>query len=86
MEKNDNVIFGKLNPLEKFAGELPVLSKEKTDGYYFGKGRICDELFLCNMRPGTVDRIYFIGEHNAYVKDMENVAFKNKKWKALRYL
>ena len=29
MEKNDNVIFGKLNPLEKFAGELPVLSKEK---------------------------------------------------------
>ena len=79
MEKNDNVIFGKLNPLEKFAGELPVLSKEKTDGYYFGHGRICDELFLCNMRPGAVDRIYFIGEHNAYVKDMENVAFKDKK-------
>lgn len=79
MEKNDNVIFGKLNPLEKFAGELPVLSKEKTDGYYFGNGRICDELFLCNMRPGAVDRIYFIGEHNAYVKDMENVAFKDKK-------
>ena len=79
MEKNDNVIFGKLNPLEKFAGELPVLSKEKTDGYYFGHGRICGELFLCNMRPGAVDRIYFIGEHNAYVKDMENVAFKDKK-------
>ena len=79
MEKNDNVIFGKLNPLEKFAGELPVLSKEKTEGYYFGHGRICDELFLCNMRPGAVDRIYFIGEHNAYVKDMENVAFKDKK-------
>lgn len=79
MEKNDNVIFGKLDPLEKFEGELPVLSDKKTDGYFFSNGRICDELFLCNMRPGTVDRIYFIGKEHAYVKDMENVAFRDKK-------
>lgn len=79
MEKNDNVIFGKLAPLERFEGKLPPLSENRTDGYYFGNGRICDELFLCNMRPGTVDRIYFIGGKNAYVKDMENVRFVNKK-------
>lgn len=79
MEKNDNVIFGKLNPLDKFEGTLPELSEDKVDRYYFGNGRICDNLFLCNMRPGTVDRIYFIGEKYAYVKDMENVRFVDKK-------
>ena len=79
MEKNHNVIFGKLNPLDKFEGTLPALSEDKMDRYYFGNGRICDNLFLCNMRPGTVDRIYFIGEKYAYVKDMENVRFVDKK-------
>lgn len=79
MEKNDNAILGKLNPLEKFEGIMPALSENKTDGYFFGGGRICDDLFLCNMRPGTVDKIYFIGEKHSYVKDMENVKFVNKK-------
>lgn len=79
MEKNDNAILGKLNPLEKFDGTMPALSENKTDGYFFGGGRICDDLFLCNMRPGTVDKIYFIGEKHSYVKDMENVKFVNKK-------
>ena len=79
MEKNDNAILGKLNPLEKFEGIMPALSENKTDGYFFGSGRICDDLFLCNMRPGTVDKIYFIGEKHSYVKDMENVKFVNKK-------
>ena len=65
--------------MDKFEGTLPVLSEDKMDRYYFGNGRICDNLFLCNMRPGTVDRIYFIGEKYAYVKDMENVRFVDKK-------
>lgn len=79
MEKNDDAVFENLNPLDKFEGELPPLSESAKDGYYFGNARICDEVFLCNIRPGTVDRIYFIGEKYAYVKDMENVDFVDKK-------
>ena len=79
MKKNDSIIFGKLNPLDRFEGKLPPVADDKIDRYFFANGRICDELFLCNIRPGTVDRIYFIGKNNAYVKDMEDVAFIDKK-------
>lgn len=73
LEINDNVIFGHLNPPEEYTGTLPQTANEKIDRDYFGRLRICDNLFLFSMVPGMVDRIYFIGKKNKYVQDYSDI-------------
>ena len=79
MTVNDRVVFGKLRSPEIFEGELPEISKEKHDSYYFGKAELCDDLLLCAMRPGVIDRIYFIGDNNKYVQSYEGMEYIDRK-------
>lgn len=69
MEVNDRVLFGNLKSPDIFEGKLPCVSSESVDKTIFGRVRICDDLMLCAFKPGYVDRIYFVGENNSYVKD-----------------
>lgn len=73
IEKNNNVVFGKLKAPEEFVGVLPEISDEKIDREYFGRVKLCDNLFLFAMEPGMIDRIYFIGENNKYVQDYSDI-------------
>lgn len=73
LEKNDNVVFGSLTPPDEFEGQIPEVSSERVDREYFGRARLCDNLFIFAMVPGIVDRIYFIGENNKYVQDYADV-------------
>lgn len=73
LERNDNVVFGSLKPPEEFTGQMPETADEKIDRDYFGRIRLCDNLFLFTMVPGMADRIYFIGKKNKYVQDYSNI-------------
>lgn len=73
LEKNDNVVFGNLKPPKEYTGQLPEVANEKIDREYFGRVRLCDNLFLFAMVPGTVDRIYFIGKKNKYVQEYSEI-------------
>ncbi len=79
MEKNDNALLGKLNPPEEYYGELPEISEEKIDRDYFGRVKLCDSLFLFNMEPGMIQRIYFVGEKNSYVEDYSEITPTDKR-------
>ena len=79
MEVNDRVLFGNLKSPDVFEGELPHVSFESVDRTIFGRVRICDDLMLCSFRPGYLDRIYFVGEKNMYVKDYSILKEVNRK-------
>lgn len=69
VEVTDNVIFGSLNPPAVFEGELPPLAEERIERAYFSGAHLCEDLFLGNILPGRIDRIYFVGENHSYVQD-----------------
>ena len=73
VENTDAVIFGSLMPPAPFTGQMPREVEEPIDREYFSGVRLCDELFLSNILPGRVDRIYFIGSEHAYVQDYSNM-------------
>ena len=52
---------------------MPPLADEKIDREYFGRARLCDNLFLFAMMPGMAERIYFIGENNKYVQEYQDI-------------
>lgn len=79
MELNSRAVFGSIKPPAVFDGELPPVSSEKIEKSYFGACKLCDELFLCSMMAGCVDRIYFVGEQNAYVQDYSGMELGSKK-------
>ncbi len=79
MEKNENVVVGKLKAPEEFHGTLSEISSERIDRYYFGRARICDDLFLFAMLPGGITNMYFIGENHAYVQNYSNVKPEEKR-------
>lgn len=73
VETTDHVIFGNLSAPDVFRGEMPPESEEPIDREYFSGVRLCDDLFLSNILPGRIDRIYFVGEKHAYVQDYSNM-------------
>lgn len=73
VETTDNVIFGSLAAPDPFSGQLPKETEKSIDREYFSGVRLCDDLFLSNILPGRVDRIYFIGKEHAYVQDYSNM-------------
>jgi len=79
LEKNSNAVYGSLEPPEEFAGQIPPVADEKIDRDYFGRVKLCDNLFLFAMVPGMADRIYFIGKHNQYVQDYSGIKHANRK-------
>lgn len=74
VELVEKVIFGKLHAPEIFDGQMPPRVKEPIERMYFGNIRLCDDLFICSILPGRIDRVYFIGENHAYVQDYSNMA------------
>ncbi len=79
LEKNLDVIHGQLNPPEIFEGQLPEPSEEKLKKRIFGNIRLCGNLFLFAFRPGTVQKVYLIGENYSYVQDYSGLKRKRKK-------
>ena len=79
MELNDKVVFGSLKSPEVFNGVLPPVSSEKLDRSRFGRGRVCDDLFICSIKPGFVDKIYFVGDNNSYVNEYTGIEEGNRK-------
>ena len=67
------VIFGTVTPPEIFTGELPGIRQERIPKECFSGSRICEELYICNILPGAISRIYFIGENHAYVQDYSSM-------------
>jgi hypothetical protein len=78
-EKKEDVIFGTLLPPERFDGTLPPLEEKAIERIYFSGVRLCDDLFICYILPGRIDKIYFIGENNKYVQDYVGMRVKNAK-------
>ena len=79
MEVNDKVLFGNLKAPDKFNGEIPPVCSDKIEKSIFGRVVLCDDLMICTFKPGFVDRIYLIGENNAYVKDYSVLEELNRK-------
>ena len=41
---------------------------------------MCEELFISSILPGSIDRIYFVGETHAYVQDYSDMIKRNVKF------
>lgn len=74
-----DVVVGGLEPPEPFRGTLPEASEDKLRKKIFGNIRVVDELFLFAFRPGTVQRVYLIGEKYSYVQDFSRLKRLPKK-------
>lgn len=79
IDSTSETVFGKLELPEPFSGEMPPLNEERIEKFYFSKPHMCDNLFLFSMRPGTIERIYFVGENHAYVQDYSMLELQNRK-------
>ena len=75
-----DVIFGTLAAPQVFTGELPELQSERIPRAVFSGSRICGELYVCNMLPGTVSKVYLVGEAHAYVQDYTGMLEKRVKY------
>jgi hypothetical protein len=73
------MVLGSLAPPKPFSGELPPESEEKLKKKIFGNIRISDRLFLFAFRPGTVQKVYLVGEGHAYVQDFSRLQKKPRK-------
>ncbi len=79
LEKNLDVIHGQLSSPEIFEGQLPEPTQEKLKKKIFGNVRLCGNLLLFSFRPGTVQKVYLIGEKYSYVQDYSGLERKMKK-------
>jgi hypothetical protein len=73
------VVMNNLQPPKPFAGTLPPESDEKLKKKILGNIRVSDELLLFAFRPGTVQKIYLIGEKYSYVQDFSHLQKKPRK-------
>lgn len=62
-------VYGNLDMPQTFQGTLPDLTTEKVPKTFFRRPHMCDNLFLFSMLPGSLSRVYFVGENHAYVQD-----------------
>ncbi len=75
-----DVIFGTLKAPEIFEGKLPEISEDRIERQYFSTVLMCEELFISSILPGSIDRIYFVGETHAYVQDYSDMIKRNVKF------
>ena len=54
---NRDAVAGSLKPPAEFEGQMPPLADERIDREYFGRARLCDNLFLFAMM--LIDMDYF---------------------------
>lgn len=74
VEKDGKVVFGELAAPELFNGQMPPEADEPIERIYFGNIRLCDDLFICRILPGRIDRVYFAGKKHTYVQDYSGMA------------
>lgn len=79
LDKDLKVIHGQLDPPEVFEGTLPIPCGEKLKKKVFGNIRVSQNLFLFAFYPGTVSRVYLIGEKYSYVQDYSQLKLKRRK-------
>lgn len=79
IQKRLEVVYGQLAPPSVYHGELPQLCEEKLKKKIFGNIRVCGSLFLFAFYPGTVSRVYLLGEHHAYMVDYSHLMLKRRK-------
>lgn len=78
-EKKLDVIYGHLAAPSVYDGEMPQLSEERLRKRIFGNIRVCGDLFLFGFYPGTVKRVYLVGENNTYMVDYSMLKLRRKK-------
>lgn len=69
MGHDSDVLFGELQPPEVFEGTLPEAVEDRLRKKIFGNLRVRGDLFLCAFKPGSVQKVYLIGEQHSYVQD-----------------
>lgn len=79
MEKNEKFVFGKIQSPVEYTGELPEVSEERIEKEYFGRVKVCDDILLCAVLPGEIDRIYIVGEKKSYVQNYSDIKPMDKK-------
>ena len=79
LEKNPDVIHGRLVPPKMYEGEVPVPCDEKLKKKIFGNIRVCGNLFLFAFYPSTIDRVYLVGKKHTYMEDYSELKLKRKK-------
>lgn len=79
LEKNLDVIHGQLDPPEIFEGSIPQPCEEKLKKKIFGNIRVCGSLFLYAFYPGTIQKVYLVGEKYSYLQDYSTLKLKRKR-------
>lgn len=79
IETSQKTVFGSLESPAVFHGMMPQETEERLSKEYFSRPHMCDNLFLFAMFPGAVDKIYFIGNNNAYVQDYQRLSQGKRK-------
>lgn len=73
-QKNAQVIFGVVDGPELFDGQMPPEAEKPIERIYFSNIRLCDDLFISQILPGRIDRVYFAGKKRTYVQDYSGMA------------
>lgn len=77
--KKLDVIYGHLSAPSKYTGKIPDPCGEKLRKKIFGNIRVCGELFLFAFYPGTVEKVYLVGEKYCYMQDYSGLKLKRRK-------
>lgn len=79
LEKKLDVIHGYLAPPPVYEGEMPNLCEDKLRKKIFGNIRVCGNLFLFAFYPGTIGKVYLIGENHSYMQDYSQLKLKRRR-------
>jgi hypothetical protein len=79
LAENVQTVLGSLTPPEPFSGTLPEESPEKLKKKIFGNVRVSDRIFLFAFRPGTVQKVYLVGQEHSYVQDFSRLKKRLRK-------
>lgn len=69
MAETQGKVVGRLSGPEVFTGEIGEPEEKKIPRKFFNTPHICGDLFIYNLCPGAIDKVYFVGENHKYVKD-----------------
>ena len=53
---------------------MPPEAEKPIERIYFSNIRLCDDLFISQILPGRIDRVYFAGKKRTYVQDYSGMA------------
>ena len=79
VSKKLDVIYGHLSAPSEYTGQIPTPCAEKLRKKIFGNIRVCRDLFLFAFYPGTVERVYLVGEKHCYMQDYSKLKRKRRR-------